>query len=133
MKPKYLLDTTICIYSMKRTLESVSRRMEQCAHGDLVMSSITYAELAYGVLCSGNPEESMEQLSMLVRAVPVVPFDVAAATAYAPIRLATKARKSDMLDKLIAAQAAALGVIVVTNNVDDFKVYPGIQTENWAT
>jgi len=130
--PKYLLDTNICIYIMKRTPEQVALRMDRCLLGEVVMSSITYAELEYGVLCAEDPAEAKEQLDILVKAVPVVPFDAAAATAYGPIRLATKERKKDLMDKLIAAHAVALRVTVVTNNVDDFKVYPGVKIENWV-
>lgn len=130
--PKYLLDTNICIYIMKRTPEQVALRVDRCLLGEVVMSSITYAELEYGVLCAEDPAEAKEQLDILVKAAPVVSFDAAAATAYGPIRLATKERKKDMMDKLIAAHAVALRVTVVTNNVDDFKVYPGVKIENWV-
>ncbi|NMM26055.1 MAG: type II toxin-antitoxin system VapC family toxin [Glaciimonas sp.] len=130
--PKYLLDTNICIYIMKRTPEQVALRVDRCLLGEVVMSSITYAELEYGVLCAEDPAEAKEQLDILVKAVPVVSFDAAAATAYGPIRLATKERKKDLMDKLIAAHAVALRVTVVTNNVDDFKVYPGVKIENWV-
>jgi tRNA(fMet)-specific endonuclease VapC len=61
----------------------------------------------------------------------VAPFDSAAALAYGPIRLATRESKKDHLDKLIAAHAVSLGVIVVTNNVSDFAKYPGLKVENW--
>lgn len=130
--PKYLLDTNICIYIMNRTPEEVAQRMDRCLLGDVVMSCITYAELEYGVLCAEDPAVAKEQLDILVKAVPVISFDVAAAMAYGPIRLATKERKKDLMDKLIAAHAVALSVTVVTNNVDDFKVYPGVKIENWV-
>lgn len=128
--PKYLLDTNICIYIMQRTPEQVALRMDRCLPGEVVMSSITYAELEYGVLCAEDPAEAKEQLDILVKAAPVVPFDAVAATAYGPIRLATKER--NLIDKLIAAHAVALRATAVTNNVDDFKVYPGVKIENWV-
>jgi tRNA(fMet)-specific endonuclease VapC len=62
----------------------------------------------------------------------IVPFDAAAATAYGPIQRASKERKKDLMDKLIAAHAVALRVAVVTNNIDDFKVYPDVKIENWV-
>ena len=58
-------------------------------------------------------------------------FDAAAATAYGPVREATRERKKDALDKLIAAHAIALNVALVTNNERDFDSYPGIRLENW--
>ncbi|MGS0743762.1 PIN domain-containing protein [Glaciimonas sp. GG7] len=130
--PKYLLDTNICIYIMKRTSEQVAQRMDSCLLGEVVMSSITYAELAFGVLCAEDPAEAGEQLDTLIKAVPMVSFDAAAATEYGFIWLATKERKKDLKDKLISAHAVTLNVTIVTNNVDDFKVYPGVRIENWV-
>lgn len=54
-----------------------------------------------------------------------------AATAYGPIRSATRERKADALDKMIAAHAVALNVPIVTNNIKDFEAYPGLRVENW--
>jgi tRNA(fMet)-specific endonuclease VapC len=56
---------------------------------------------------------------------------VAAAQAYGPVREATRERKKDALDKLIAAHAISLDVVLVTNNERDFAAYPGIRLENW--
>ena len=70
-------------------------------------------------------------LASLIEDIPVVAFDAPAGVAYGPIRLATRDRKTDHLDKLIAAHAVSLGVTVVTNNVKDFAKYPGVTTENW--
>ena len=130
--PKFLLDTNICIYIIKRIPDEVVQRMDKCKLGDVAMSSITYAELEYGVLCAADPIGAKEQLDILIKAVPVMPFDTAAATAYGPIRFATKERKKDMMDKLIAAHAVALSATLITNNVADFSVYPDIKIENWV-
>jgi tRNA(fMet)-specific endonuclease VapC len=69
--------------------------------------------------------------SDLTRDIIVAPFDAAAAHAYAPIRWATRDRKRDQLDKLIAAHAISLDVTLVTNNVRDFAAYSGLQIQNW--
>ena len=52
--------------------------------------------------------------------------------AYGPARFATRERKRDALDKLIAAHATALNVVLVTNNEADFSAYPGLCVENWV-
>ena len=96
MKPKYMLDTNICIYLMKHQPVEVKARFDQCFVGEVVISAITLAELEYGVTCSG----------------------IGAAS--------NRARSRDALDKLIAAHAIALGVTPVTNNAADFAVYPGL-------
>lgn len=129
--PRYLLDTNMCIYLMKNQPEEIARRFAQCYVGDVVMSSITYAELAYGVAVSANPEREKINLASLIEDIQVIPFDSAAGEAYGPIRLATREVKKDALDKLIAAHAVSLNAIVVTNNTKDFAKYPGLVVENW--
>ena len=129
--PRYLLDTNMCIYLMKNQPEEVAQRFAQCYVGDVVMSSITYAELAYGVAVSANPEREKINLAALIEDIQVIPFDSAAGEAYGPIRLATRETKKDALDKLIAAHAVSLNAIVVTNNTKDFARYPGLVVENW--
>jgi len=127
----YMLDTNMCIYLMKNQPPEVAARFAACQIGDVLMSAITHAELEYGVRCSADPSRERVNLASLVQDIVVVPFDSAAALAYGPIRLATRESKKDHLDKLIAAHAVSLGVIVVTNNVSDFAKYPGLKVENW--
>ncbi|WP_321797219.1 type II toxin-antitoxin system VapC family toxin [Caballeronia sp. J97] len=129
--PRYLLDTNICIYLMKHQPEPVARRFAQCYVGDVVMSSITYAELQFGVAMSANPARERTHLASLVELIEVAPFGEDAAAAYGPIRHASRQRNRGALDKLIAAHAVALGVPLVTNNVKDFENYPGLTVENW--
>lgn len=95
------------------------------------MSAITYAELEHGVAACANPARERRHLAALIDDIPVAPFDVAAAQAYGPVRDATRERKRDHLDKLIAAHAVSLDVALVTNNERDFVSYPGLRLENW--
>jgi tRNA(fMet)-specific endonuclease VapC len=127
----FMLDTNMCIYLMKKQPDKVARRFAQYYVGDVVMSAITFAELEYGVMVSLDRERERRNLAGLTNDIPVMPFDVAAAAAYGPIREATRNRKKDHLDKLIAAHAVALKVTLVTNNERDFAAYPGLQVENW--
>ncbi len=64
--------------------------------------------------------------------MPVAPFDAGAARAYGLVRLASRERQRDALDKLIAAHALALDLILVTNNQRDFAAYPDLTIENWV-
>ncbi len=129
--PRWMLDTNICIYLIKHQPEVVARRFAQCRVGDVVMSAITHAELAFGVAASSDPQQAQAALDDLIDDIPVLPFDAAAGQAYGPIRLATRESKKDHLDKLIAAHAVAAGVTLVTNNTRDFARYPGLRVENW--
>jgi tRNA(fMet)-specific endonuclease VapC len=129
--PRFMLDTNMCIYLMKNQPEQVAKRFAQCYVGDVVMSAITYAELEYGVAVSANRARERRNLAALIEDIPVVSFDATAAAAYGPIREATRERKKDHLDKLIAAHAVALDIVLVTNNERDFASYPGVKVENW--
>ena len=129
--PRYMLDTNMCIYLMKNQPEQVARRFAECYVGDVVMSAITFAELEYGVSVSANQKKERLHLDNLVEDIPVASFDSVAGSAYGPIRAATRESKKDHLDKLIAAHAVSLDVVLVTNNLKDFAKYPGLKTENW--
>jgi tRNA(fMet)-specific endonuclease VapC len=126
-----MLDTNMCIHLMRHQPEAVAQRFARCYVGDVVMSAITYAELEYGVSVATDPIRERANLSALIESIPVMPFEASAGIAYAPIRKATRERKADHLDKLIAAHAAALDVTLVTNNLKDFVRYPGVRLENW--
>lgn len=128
---RYMLDTNMCVYLMKNQPEQVARRFAACSVGDVVMSAITYAELQYGVSVAKEPARESRNLQDLVALIPVLPLDMAAGIAYGPVRMATRERKTDHLDKLIAAQAIAAEVVLVTNNVRDLAAYPGLALENW--
>jgi tRNA(fMet)-specific endonuclease VapC len=131
---KYMLDTNICIYLMKHQPPAVARRFAECRQGDVVISAITLAELEYGVRASGeaNRQQNRQALDALVELIPSVAFDAPAAAMYAEVRAAIPDRRRDALDKLIASHARSLGLTLVTNNLDDFRAYPGVVLENWV-
>jgi len=134
MKPKYLLDTNICIYLMKHQPPEVRERFAACFVGDVVISAVTLAELEFGIACSGLDVQAANRSALegLLEDIMVAPFDAQAAKAYGPIRAAYKERNRDALDKLIASHAVALGVTLVTNNEADFVNYAGLVVENWV-
>ena len=128
---RFMLDTNMCIYLMKNQPEQVARRFATCCIGDVLMSAITFAELEFGVAMSANQTQERHNLASLIEDIPVAAFDAAAARAYGPIRQATRERKRGQLDKMIAAHAVSLDVVLVTNNERDFSSYPGLKIENW--
>lgn len=127
-----MLDTNMCIYLMKNQPASVAKRFADCYYGDVVISTITLAELQYGVECSTEKIQNHNALSLLLEDIPAMLFDISAAANYGVICAATREKKSDALDKLIAAHAISLDAILVTNNERDFKSYPGLKLENWT-
>lgn len=130
---RYLLDTNICIYLIKRHPPEVLTRLEAHQPGDVVMSVVTYAELRAGVeMKSANRTHDEQVLRLLISKIPVMSFDGDAAIAYGVLRAAVAERRRDALDRLIAAHAVSLGLVLVTNNEADFFGYPGLVVENWV-
>ncbi|MGD1908825.1 MAG: type II toxin-antitoxin system VapC family toxin [Leptolyngbyaceae cyanobacterium] len=131
---KYMLDTNICIYLMKHQPPSVAKRFAECRQGDVVISAITLAELEYGVRASreDSRQQNRQALDALVEMIPAVAFGRPAATVYADVRAAASERRRDALDKLIASHARSLDLVLVTNNLDDFRAYPDVALENWV-
>ncbi|MEL7141185.1 MAG: type II toxin-antitoxin system VapC family toxin [Cyanobacteria bacterium J06643_4] len=129
-----MLDTSICIYIMKKQPPSVASRFDECRRGDVVISAITLAELEYGVLASSarSRKQNRRALNALVQSIPVVSFGQPASQAYAMIRAAAPNRQKDALDKLIASHAKSLKLTLVTNNLRDFRNFPGVELENWT-
>lgn len=135
--PRYMLDTNICIYLMKNEPEEVGEKLAECYEGEVVMSAITLGELEYGIAAAGamsasDKTKARRALTALLADIHVLSFDGQAARIYGEVRLATKERKRDMLDKLIAAHAISNNITLVTNNLDDFKAYPKLKLENWV-
>ncbi len=130
---RYMLDTNICIYLIRRQPPQVLRRLEALNEGDVCMSVITYAELRAGLeIQSEQREHDQRVLAQLVQRIPVLPLDEAGAESYGRLRAAVRDRRRDALDRLIAAQAVAAGSILITNNEADFADYPDLQVENWV-
>lgn len=101
-------------------------RVAQCDADDMVTSAIAYAEVAYGSI--NNKPPPFEQLQNFIEEVPVLPFDDKAALAYTklPFRRAS-------YDRLIAAHALSLELILVTDNLKHFADVPGLKIENWIS
>lgn len=131
--PRYMLDTNICVYLMKHQPPQVRERFAACYVGDVVISAITLAELEFGVACSPEAQaRNQAALASLLEDIQVAPFEAAAARAYGPLRAQHRERNRNALDKLIAAHAMALQVVLVTNKESDFLAFPGLVVENWV-
>jgi tRNA(fMet)-specific endonuclease VapC len=131
---KFLLDTNICIYLIKRRPPQVVDRFAALSFGDVGVSSITVAELQYGVQKSQYPERNRQALEQFLVPLVIAEFDYSAAAAYGAIRAALERQGTPIgsLDMLIAAQALCLDVTLVTNNVREFSRVPDLKLVNWA-
>lgn len=130
----YMLDTNICIYVMKNKPEKVLRRFREELDGELCISSITLAELEFGMKHSSNPAKNEQALLRFLAPLSILPFEAAAASEYSALRtyLQNKGTPIGPLDMLIAGHALAEGLTLVTNNVREFERVPDLQLENWA-
>lgn len=129
---RYMLDTNICIHLIQKQPPHVVQKFASLQYGDVVISSITLAELRYGVERDSQIRDAAEAaLNNLLRFLPVLAFEQQAAVQYGVLRALVRDRKRDALDRLIAAHALSQQLILVTNNEADFKDYPLLSIENW--
>lgn len=121
---RYLLDTNICIYILDAARPSLRVKLEQQPLGSLATSTIVLAEILRGTdLADRN---ALSRLNALLNIVPALPFDAAAAEAYARLPF-----RRGRFDRLIAAHALSLGLTVITANLADFADVPGLMAEDW--
>lgn len=130
----YMLDTNICIYAMKNKPEQVLQRLKKELNSGVCISSITLAELEYGMKHSSNPGKNEQALLRFLVPLSVLPFGTAAASEYGEIRanLQSSGTPIGLLDMLIAAHARSEDMILVTNNVREFERVPDLEVENWV-
>jgi tRNA(fMet)-specific endonuclease VapC len=131
---KYVLDTNICIYIIKKRPLHVLNTLKQKDISDVCISSITLAELEYGVQKSERKVQNSLALAEFLAPLEVMPFDEKAAIEFGKIRafLEKKGTPIGEYDLMIAAHARSLDFIVVTNNAKEFKRVPQLRVENWV-
>jgi tRNA(fMet)-specific endonuclease VapC len=131
---EYLLDTNICIYIIKKKPEIVFEKFRKLPFGSIGISSITLAELQYGVMKSSNPEKNKEALDRFVTPLEIFEFGNDQTAIYGKIRAELERNGTPIgpLDTLIASHAVSLGLILVTNNEKEFQRIPELRLENWV-
>ncbi|KNZ31482.1 MAG: hypothetical protein AD742_15850 [Methylibium sp. NZG] len=131
---RYMLDTDICIYTINERPASVLQAFRAHESAGLGISSITAAELFYGVARTGSAR-NLDALRRFLSALEVADFDGSAAEVSGSVRswLSAQGTPIGPYDTLIAAHAQALGVTLVTNNTREFERVPGLRVENWAS
>ena len=130
---KFMLDTNIVLYVIKRRPASALRIFNRNI-GGLCISSITLAELMYGVEKSAKPEQNSRQVQDFVSRLTVLEYGERAAGHYGDIR-SNLERSGKILggnDLHIAAHARSEGLALVTNNLKEFDRVEGLRVENWV-
>lgn len=122
----------MCIYAQKQEPNVLSKIRENYKNG-IAISSITLAELEYGVQASVYRERNTIALLKFLSIVDILPFESKAAAEYGRIRadLRKKGTPIGNMDMLISAHAKAENMILVTNNVREFERVPDLIIENW--
>lgn len=131
---RYLLDTNICIYLIKKKPASVIERLLSLDVSDVGISSVTLAELEYGISKSNRREQNRDALAGLLAPLEIAAFDDRAAQRYGNLRADLERRGLTIgaMDMLIAAHALSLSAILVSNNTREFERIPSLKLENWA-
>lgn len=130
----YMLDTNMCIYIIKQRPETVLQKFRSLHLGDVGISSVTLAELNYGVEKSQQQTKNSAALEQFILPLEIAAFDDLASQHYGRIRTALEkvGRPIGALDLMIAAHAVSLDCILVTNNEREFLRVDGLNVENWA-
>ena len=130
---KYLLDTNIVIYVLKRRPLEVLKIFNTNA-SRMAISSITLSELIYGAEKSPNVDKNLEAIDEFISHLEVLPYDPKASQHHGQIKAALE-RKGEIIgenDIHIAAHAISQGLILVTNNLREFKRVTNLALENWV-
>lgn len=132
---KYLLDTNICIYIIKGRPREVIEHITSMEADQIALSSITLAELFYGVATSVHREKNHQALVQFTSAFDIIPFDDNDAEVYGLLRagIERKGQTIGPYDLQIAAQAITRDYVLVTNNTKEFARIPQLVLENWVS
>jgi len=129
----YLLDTDICIEALRRRSQPLLQRLRAQSPLDVAVSVLTEAELRFGALNSASVARNEAAVEAFLYPFTILPFGRDSVSTYARLRLQLErgGTRIGALDQLIAAQAVSQRLIVVTNNLREFRRVPGLRVENW--
>lgn len=131
---RYMLDTNTVVYAQKQNPVSVLKHLLSHNPSEIAISSITLAELEYGIYNSSKPAQNQIALTMFLSEITVLPFDSDAAFEYGFIRFDLKSRGAIIgpNDLLIAAHAKSQDITLVTHNLREFSRIEGLKLEDWT-
>ena len=129
---RYLLDTNIVSELMRDPHGPVTRRIARVGEGSVCTSIIVACELRYGVVKKGSARLT-QQLEAVLDVLPILSLEPAVDRRYGELRADLERRGTPIgpNDLLIAAQALALGLVLVTDNVQEFRRVRGLEVKNW--
>ena len=130
---QYLLDTDTCSYAIRGASDVLDERLAGAASDSLAVSSVTRAELKFGLEKRGNPRGLSLLVNGFLERVAVLSWDAAAADSFARLRAQLERRGTPigLFDTMIAGHALALKAVLVTNNRKHFGKVRSLKVENW--
>ena len=130
---KFLLDTDTCIYALKQN-PAVLKRLLTESREDIVISVITEAELRTGAAKSTSGAKTLRLVENFLRPLGILDFTSNDAASYAQVRAKLERAGTPIgpLDTLIAAQAVARKLVLVSNNESEFSRVASLRLDNWA-
>jgi tRNA(fMet)-specific endonuclease VapC len=129
----YLIDTNTCIFLKNRKPVHVLEKLREVLKQDVFLSSVAVAEMQFGVYNSQSIEKNRISLTEFLAPFQIIDFDDRDAECFGRIRADLK-RRGELIgpyDMLIAAQAVARKLILVTNNTKEFTRVPEVVLEDW--
>lgn len=132
MSRRYLLDTNIVSELLRHPHGAVASRITAVGEESICTSIVVAAELRYGARKSGS-EQLLRRIDLLLSALEILPLEPPADRRYAEIRdhLTRRGTPIGPNDLLIAAQALAAGLTLVTANTREFARVPTLRIDNW--
>ena len=132
---RYLLDTNVCVDFLTGCYPKVAKKLLRLRPDEVAVSAIAVAELRFGAWKSARPAENHERLDRLLSDLPALDFDLEAAAAYGQLRAALEAQGTPIgpNDMLIAAQALAHELVLVSADVAEYERVDGLRLENWRS
>lgn len=130
---RYLLDTNVCVDFLNGRHPSVTERLLRLRPDEVAVSIVAVAELRYGAAKSRRAAENHRRLDRLLEELPTLDLGLSAATAYGRLRASLEMRGTPIgpNDMLIAAQALAHDLVLVTDNMADLGRVDGLRIETW--
>ena len=128
-----LLDTNTCIYYLNQISENLIAQFRKYSPSDIKLSSITVAELFFGVEKSSVKKKNRAIVESFVSTFEIIPFDEASSRTYAKIRASLEKKGTPIgpMDLLIASISMTYNLILVTNNTKEFSRIGKLKLENW--
>ena len=131
---RFLFDTNAVISLLGKRSEALTDRVFQCSEGEIALPAIVCHELYFGAYKSQRTSFNLETLRLLLADFPVLPFEGEDARVAGEIRAALNKVGTPIgpYDVMIAGQAKARGLVLVSNNMGEFERVPDLLLEDWT-